>query len=384
MRENTIQILFSILSAELKGKVLSENEKVLCTDEVVLEVLNIAQKHDIAHLICTSLLENKLLPDNASKYQSFLYKAIYRYEKQNYELNRILELLNRIGVPFILLKGSVLRQFYKSPWLRTSCDIDILVKKDDLSQAQNAIIKELEYERKGNSTHDISFFSSGGVCLELHFELKEPNFRDSPLLTDVWNSTEITQISDFEYGMSNELFLFYHIYHMAKHFIHGGCGIKALIDLWVIKNKIGYDEYKARKLLRDNELLDFYIKSVYLTKVWFEGLEHDDISLQMEKYIIRGGVYGTSENRITVQQQKKGGKFKYALSRIFIPYNELKFYYPILQKHKWMTPFMEVRRWFKLVFCGGARRSLNELKYNASISATEASETKKFLSDIGL
>ena len=212
MNETTTKILFSILSAELKGKELSESEKLLCTDDAVLDVLNIAQKHDIAHLICTNLLENKLLPDNAPKYQSFLYKAIYRYEKQNYELNRIRELFNRIGVPFILLKGSVLRQFYKSPWLRTSCDIDILVKKDDLSQAQNAIIKELEYERKGNSTHDISLFSSGGVCLELHFELKETDFRDSPLLTDIWNSQEIAQISEFEYGMTNELFLFYHIY----------------------------------------------------------------------------------------------------------------------------------------------------------------------------
>ena len=83
MNESTIKILFSILSAELKGKELSESEKVLCTDDAVLEVLKIAQKHDIAHLICTSLLENKLLPDNAPKYQSFLYKAIYRYEKQN-------------------------------------------------------------------------------------------------------------------------------------------------------------------------------------------------------------------------------------------------------------------------------------------------------------
>ena len=51
MNETTTKILFSILSAELKGKELSESEKVLCTDDAVLEVLNIAQKHDIAHLI---------------------------------------------------------------------------------------------------------------------------------------------------------------------------------------------------------------------------------------------------------------------------------------------------------------------------------------------
>ena len=112
MRENTIQILFSILSAELKGRELSESEKALCADDAIAEVLNVAQKHDIAHLICTALLENKMFPDRAPKYQSYLFKAMYRYEKQNYELNRVRELLNRIGVPFVVLKGSVLRTYW--------------------------------------------------------------------------------------------------------------------------------------------------------------------------------------------------------------------------------------------------------------------------------
>lgn len=356
-------------------------------DKTLNSLLSISKAHDITQILFPALDEVQEFKSGyigAEKFKQIFYISLYRYEKQNYELKLLSKTLEEEQISFILLKGSVIRQYYPNPWMRTSCDIDILIKKIDLEKAKDIIIRDLKYSLMGNSTHDVSLLSPSGVCLELHFELKEPNFRDSPLLTDVWNSTEITQISEFEYGMSNELFLFYHIYHMAKHFIHGGCGIKALIDLWVIKNKIGYDEYKARKLLRDNELLDFYIKSVYLTKVWFEGLEHDDISLQMEKYIIRGGVYGTSENRITVQQQKKGGKFKYALSRIFIPYNELKFYYPILQKHKWLTPFMEIRRWFKLAFCGGAKRSINELKYNSSITQDKAAETKQFLKDIGL
>ena len=87
----------------------------------------------------------------------------------------------------------------------------------------------------------------------------------------------------------------------------------------------------------------------------------------MEDYILRGGVYGNNENRISVQQQKKGGQIRYALTKIFLPYSEIKFHYPILQKHKWLTLFMEVRRWFKLIFCGHAKRTLNELKFNQTI-----------------
>ena len=104
----------------------------------------------------------------------------------------------------------------------------------------------------------------------------------------------------------------------------------------------------------------------------------------MEEYILRGGVYGNNTNRIMVQQQKKGGRIKYALSKIFIPYDVLKFHYPILQKHRWLTPFMEVRRWCKLIFCGHLKRTTKELKYNSSVSNDEATNVQKFLSDIGL
>ncbi len=75
---------------------------------------------------------------------------------------------------------------------------------------------------------------------------------------------------------------------------------------------------------------------------------------------------------------------RYALSRIFIPYDVIKFHYPILQKHRWLIPFMEVRRWGKLIFCGHAKRALGELKYNQTISAEKAEFTRSFLESIGL
>jgi hypothetical protein len=85
-----------------------------------------------------------------------------------------------------------------------------------------------------------------------------------------------------------------------------------------------------------------------------------------------------------VQQQKKGGRLKYALSKIFIPYDVIKFHYPIVQKHRWLTPIMEVRRWFKLIFCGHLKKTAKELKYNSGISNDDAANTRNFLRDIGL
>ena len=75
---------------------------------------------------------------------------------------------------------------------------------------------------------------------------------------------------------------------------------------------------------------------------------------------------------------------KYAFSKIFIPYDIIKFHYPILQKHRWLTPIMEVRRWGKLIFCGHLKRIVKELKYNNTISEDDAAEAKTLLKNVGL
>ena len=95
-------------------------------------------------------------------------------------------------------------------------------------------------------------------------------------------------------------------------------------------------------------------------------------------------MYGSNENRIAVQQQKKGGKLRYALSKIFVSYDTLKCQYPVLQKHAFLMPLMQVRRWFRILFCGGAGRSVRELSYSGGISRTEAAAVREFLEQIGL
>ena len=141
---------------------------------------------------------------------------------------------------------------------------------------------------------------------------------------------------------------------------------------------------KRKELLEQGGLLKFAEIVRKLSKIWFECAQHDPITQQLESYLLYGGIYGSYKNRVFVQQQIKGGKIKYALSKIVIPYNTIKFLYPILQKHRWLTPFMQVRRWFKLIFCGHAKRSMRELSYNSNISRSQADEMKIFLDEIGL
>lgn len=381
--------LFTLLRYAITNGNLSNDYLSACSTDELKNLLKISKKHDIAHLLAFTVERNGLIDKSNDCYTWLsreLLTAVYRYEKINYEYNRICDALECAEISFLPLKGSVMRQYYPESWMRTSCDIDILIHKNDLEYAKEYLMYNCGYTCGTQSSHDISFFSKNLTHIELHYDLVEDGRANASysILHDVWSASSVLENKVYQHYMTDEMFYFYHIAHMAKHFENGGCGIRPFIDLWILDGIQEADQEKRDKLLLQGNLLKFANAVRKLSRIWFENEKYDFTSQQMEDYILTGGVYGNNENRITVQQQKKGGRIKYALSKIFIPYDVIKFHYPILQKHIWLTPFMEVRRWFKLIFCGHAKRTINELKYNQTISADKADATKNFLENIGL
>ena len=171
---------------------------------------------------------------------------------------------------------------------------------------------------------------------------------------------------------------------MAKHFVHGGCGLKPFIDLWIIKNKVGFDEKKAQKIMQESGLLAFFERSTDLVNVWFEDKEHSEITQEMEDYILQGGVYGTLKQNLAMSQNKKGGKFRHLMSRIFLSYKDMAVYYPSLKKCPILFPFYQVRRWGRILFCGGRKAAMNEIKVNKKITTEEQERAKKLLEELNL
>ena len=380
--------MFALIAVELCGRRIDDEIQKGITADGIPALYAISKSHDMAHIVGQALGKmDKLGTDEASaKFQKQQMVAIFRYERINYELGEICRVLEAASIKFIPLKGSVLRKYYPEPWMRTSCDIDILVHEDDLEKATDVIVDKLNYKNEGKSSHDVSMFSESGVHLELHYGTVEEGraAEASEILADIWSYAIPAEGCAYHHLLSDEMFYFYHIAHMAKHFENGGCGIRPILDLWILEHCVPHDNKNRDRLLEESKLLKFTQVVRDLAQVWFSGEEHTEITRQTEQYIINGGVYGNMGNRVAVQSTKRGGRFRYAMSKIFLPYNSIKFHYPILEKHKWLLPFMEIRRWFKLIFCGHAKRSLNELKYNQTISADKADATKKFLENIGL
>lgn len=386
----------------IKYEICRQNEKIVLPEisaRFLAAMYQLSKAHDVAHLVGNALSKCGVfanLPDTLeeneratiekikAKFDEQIFTAVYRYENINNELREIRRVLGEAKIPFIPLKGSVIRKYYPEPWQRTSCDIDVLVKEKDADKASKVLAERLQYKINEKGQHDVSLFSPSNIHVELHFKLMDIEFKQVSVLRDIWNGGEITPVSGYEYRMSKELFLLYHIYHMAKHFVHGGCGIKPFIDLWIIKNKVGFDGGKAQKMLQESGLLAFYERSIYLMSVWFEGKPHNSVTQEMEDYILQGGVYGTLEQQLAMSQNKKGGKFRHLLSKIFLSYEQMKVYYPSVKKCPILFPFYQVRRWFRILFCGGRKTAMNEIKLNQSLSEEKKQAAKNLIDELGL
>ncbi len=383
MNQNRINALFVLLRSTISKNKLKLEELDYYSNEMIQDLLKISSIHDISHLIVFALKQNDLI----SEEKKDIFKAIYRSDLFRYEYNNLCSAFEKAQIPFMPLKGAVMREYYPEVWMRTSSDIDILVHEEDLQKAKSLLVNEYGYSYKGKCSYENSFLAPNGVHVELHHNLVTGGYTNkvSNIQKDVWNLSKVRNGFSFWYEMSDEMFYFYHISHMAKHFVSGGCGIRPFIDLFILDKLKGPNKKKRDTLLRQGNLLKFADASRKLSRVWFENQEYDFITKEMENYIIYGGVYGNSDNRLLVQQGKKDNRIKDALSRVFLPYHIIKVFYPVLQKHPSLTPIMEIHRLIvKLFSFADSNKGVKELQLNKNITKEEAKNIRSLLDSIGL
>ena len=75
---------------------------------------------------------------------------------------------------------------------------------------------------------------------------------------------------------------------MAKHYLHGGCGVRPFIDTRILKEHA----MASSALLEKGGLKRFDSAVQSLTDVWFDNAKPTTVTDEMEKFIQSGGTYG--------------------------------------------------------------------------------------------
>lgn len=365
------KISFDIIRAYLSN---TEYKKKL-TEEEISDAFALLQKHDLGHIagiVLQKTYDNEMLVQTQ-------YMAALRYEKLNYEFERVCNVFEKHEIPYIPLKGAVIRKWYPKPWHRTSVDIDILVSESYLDKASDALIKDLEYTRNALiGDHDLQMYSPNGVHLELHFDLCREGIRTAEAIETA------TPVTGHQYSMLPEMFVLYHIAHMAKHFKRGGCGVKPLLDIVFINRNLKYNKEQLDKLLEKNGLKKFADSMFELSEILFGDKETNDFYDRLSKYIIDAGVYGTLQNGVLVGHAMKNGRTRYILGRIFLKRDSLKYIYPKIEKYPWLLPVYEVARGINLMKPDRIYRAKKEFEINRKVSRAQQNFVADLLSSLEL
>ena len=381
--EKIIRVMMDLIAYEVCGKNIDKSQYTL-TDEELAKLYKLSKSHDLAHLVGDALIKNNLIGDGEikAKFQKQMMLAVYRYEKINYELGRLRKVLNEAEIPFIPLKGSVLRRYYPEPWMRTSCDIDVLVHEEAVDQAAQTIVEKLGYTYEKKQYHDISLMSDGGVHLELHHSIKENKANIDALLSECWDYAAPSD--DYECCFTNEFFYFHQIAHASYHFLHGGCGVRPILDLYLLQRKMLFDSTVLDEMLEKSGIKKFFDAAKALSEVWFGGSEHCDVTRRMEDYLLRGGVYGSTANSMAVGQQKEKGRLGYIINRIWLPYELLCITYPRLKGRKYLQLFYEIKRWLRIFNPEARTHKKRDLDAIKNLSAKHKSDVNCMLNELGL
>lgn len=178
--------------------------------------------------------------------------------------------LEKSGIECCLMKGAAIADLYALPECRISGDTDIYINPGDEKKAAS-ILKDMGYDlipKIKNEHHQRAMHPVGGL-LEVHFSVFTKSNKDIIFngLLDFGNKFEKKNINGYEYnvmGTQDEL-MFLNV-HYIKHLVHGGCGIRQILDmlLFMEKNndKIDFKKYDSlMKELRYDRLIDV-VKSI--------------------------------------------------------------------------------------------------------------------------
>ena len=344
------------------------------------ELIQIGSKQSILPIVYRGLKKSGAPAEVVRECDKARLLDTKKYIIQNNALQKIGGALDEAKIPYIPLKGAVLRILYPSPHLRTSCDIDVLVKEESLDEAVEAIENTTDFVKKKRYYHDISMVNSQ-VHLELHFSILENMENIDKLLSQVWDYAVPDKGS--RYKMTPEYLIFHVVAHMSYHMVHGGLGIRPFLDLWLLRTKTEYVEALVRQMCSDCGILTFYEKSCDLADSWMMEKSVPEGLVLLEEYALLGGVFGSKETTVASALRRRNS-FNYLFHRLFLSVDVLASENPELQEKPYLMPIFQMKRWLRLTDPEKLAQAKKEITSVKSMRPETIDSFDKLLVSLGL
>lgn len=390
----TQEIFISLLSDFLNGKETDCN-----SDYSQNELVMLAKKHNLSAVAAFELKKHRELYKRLSAEQKRIFEQSIGYTVQNsakadmiYE--EAVQIFSECKVPFTPVKGCVIKNLYPVRDFRTSGDVDFITDGQSIEKLKCAFIEK--GFSMSDKSHTPSFFKNG-CHIELHTVFE--NFDEKTPLN--FNPECFCKTNSVCVNLIPEAHLVYMLSHIAKHFRHGGAGIRMLADIDCVIRKCNVCEETVLKLAAENGVEEFSKCIFAICALWFNTPFENDYYISqdtrlyrdLEAVILNGGTFGFANGdrgmrRLTHELDDNGAsvnrkiKLKAFFKYLFPPRDVVKNYYSYSKKHPSLIPVA----YFHRAVNGISKNMKTSVKTTAEIFSAdkEAERQNRIMSELNI
>ena len=388
----TQQFFISVLRAYIL------NDVTLDASDVDWQAFNrLCQIHNVGGMAYVALKKAGVVVPPAEKkcLEKSYFASICYSIRQTEAYKTVSEALEQNGIPYIPIKGLLLKALYPNPELRTMGDMDIMVHDEDRPQCHQ-IMTKLGYTRLAHQFEWL--YEKDQIEFEFHSAFKSA-YGTIIGQTDIWNHAEnIGSSNRFEFDPQYHLVFL--ISHAAKH-AFAGFGIRMIMDisLWL---RLYRSDINIEKLMQDLSylrILEFAQRVFSLCERMF-GIDSplDDYHMsgsiydEMCIYIIESGTFGknnrgfTGVDQVLVREYLKNNsvvksKLTVLISTVFLSYSAALKRYKYIENRPFLLPIAWIQRGISVIFKHPERLTAH---LKGVCGFKNAKERRKKLRDFGL
>lgn len=329
-----------------KKSIYSEHVQDLTIDVDWNYIYSKSEEQCISGLIAVPILEmtNPLSNEWIEKWDSCLVRTIALMSHRFAEFERVTNNIVNKGIKLIALKGSVMKDYYPEPYLRTMGDFDIYIQERDADLVISSL-DSLGYEIK---KEDIGYSAiKNGVIWEIFDTLKE-EFQINTVAYDKKLYDNAIIWKNGIYRLNTNDMLVHLIVHFAKHLVYQGIGIRSILDiaLYIRKHKTEIDFNYIKECCVEQGYRNIYYYVLAAINMYFNLKINNEKNVDVDAFmgiLIDKGVFGAHSDNIMMYQTSKleGSIFR----RLFFPkLSMMRERYTYLNKYPFLLPCAWIHR----------------------------------------
>lgn len=354
MKRASNNLILGLYTGSLLSSVLNGNEPKPLPEGTDLEELYEFQlSQSVANMAYLALKKLNIPADKLKSFADEYKMTVLREARFELAGQQVFEELEKAEIPYIPLKGIIMKKLYPQESLRSFTDYDIYIA--DKGEQVKSVMEALGFEVRKTAEYDVAYFKKPSLYFEMHSKLFEESYSFDGYFENPFHKAVLQNGSNFCYLLKNEDFFIHLFCHLYKHFTFGGCGIRQFMDIYVLMKQESLDYNYIERELEALRLTGFYNTVKKVNRVIFDCEKPNKDILEICEYIFSNGTFGTDKIIALNEFNNKSKnmlwwKAKYFASRWGLSYSSMKKRYKFLKRLPFLLPFCWIHKGFCVLF----------------------------------